>query len=112
MSATTRSATKPHKVSASEKEQWQATHRLAVASSAALVVEQGRGEPIYQKNAETVVPIASISKLMSAMVVLDSVPDLQAPISISDEDVDHLRGSHSRLRVGSVMAREMRCWSR
>ncbi len=97
---------KPRKVSATPSEQWQATRQLAVASSAAIVVEQGGSDPIYQKNADVVVPIASITKLMSAMVVLDSVPDLQAPISISDEDVDYLKGSRSRLNVGSVMKRE------
>jgi D-alanyl-D-alanine endopeptidase (penicillin-binding protein 7) len=100
------SAAKPKKVTASANEQWQATRQLAVASSAALVVEQGGDEPIYQKNAEVVVPIASISKLMSAMVVLDSIPSLQASISVSDDDVDYLKGSRSRLHVGSVMTRE------
>ncbi len=100
------SAAKPKKVTASANEQWQATRQLAVASSAALVVEQGGDEPIYQKNAEVVVPIASISKLMSAMVVLDSIPNLQASISVSDDDVDYIKGSRSRLNVGSVLSRE------
>ena len=100
------SAAKARKVSATPGEQWQATRQLAVASSAALVVEQGGSEPIYQKNAEAVVPIASITKLMSAMVLLDSVPNLQATISVSDDDVDYLRGSRSRLPVGAVLARE------
>jgi D-alanyl-D-alanine endopeptidase (penicillin-binding protein 7) len=53
-----------------------------------------------------VVPIASITKLMTAMVVLDSSPSLNTPITISDDDVDTLRGSRSRLRVGAVMSRE------
>ncbi len=97
---------KPRKVTATPVEQWQATRSLAVASSAAIVIEQGGGDPIYQKNADVVVPIASITKLMSAMVVLDSVPNLESPISVSDEDVDYLRGSRSRLHVGSVMTRE------
>ena len=100
------SAAKPKKVTSSANEQWQATRQLAVASAAALVVEQGGAEPIYQKNAEVVVPIASISKLMSAMVVLDSVPNLQASINVSDDDVDYLKGSRSRLHVGSVLSRE------
>jgi hypothetical protein len=52
------------------------------------------------------VPIASITKLMTAMVVLDSMPNLQAPITISDEDIDYLRGSRSRLGVGTVITRE------
>jgi len=80
--------------------------RLAVQSSAALVLDQGNGEVIYQKNASTVVPIASISKLMTAMVVLDSQPNLQAPVTIGEEDIDTLKGSRSRLSVGTVLTRE------
>ncbi len=79
---------------------------LAVMSGSALVVEQGGGGALYQKNANVVVPIASITKLMTAMVVLDATPDLQASIAISDEDVDYLRGSRSRLNVGASMTRE------
>ncbi|HEX5803522.1 MAG TPA: D-alanyl-D-alanine endopeptidase [Azospira sp.] len=94
------------KVSASGSDQWLATQKLAVSSGAALVVEQGGGQPIYEKNSDAVVPIASITKLMTAMVVLDSVPALHDTITISDEDVDYLRGSRSRLRVGAELTRE------
>ncbi len=80
--------------------------KLAVQSASALVIEQGGNEALFQKNANAVVPIASISKLMTAMVVLDSAPDLQAEITISDEDVDYLRGSRSRLPVGTTLTRE------
>jgi len=86
--------------------QLQATRRLAVASSAALVVEQGAKAPIYEKNSDAVVPIASISKLMTAMVVLDAVPAMGETIRITADDVDTLRGSHSRLQVGAELARE------
>ncbi len=85
---------------------WKETRALAVQSGAALVIDQNAGDALFQKNAASVVPIASITKLMTAMVVLDSAPNLQASVSISDEDIDTLRGSHSRLLVGSVMARE------
>ena len=80
--------------------------RLALQSGAALVVEQGGEHTFFQKNASSVMSIASITKLMTAMVVLDGVPDLKAPITISEEDVDYLKGSSSRLRVGSTMTRE------
>lgn len=80
--------------------------KLAVQSGSALVVEQGGGGALFQKNASVVVPIASITKLMTAMVVLDGSPNLQAEIAISDEDVDTLRGSRSRLHVGSTLTRE------
>lgn len=93
-------------VSASRAKTWQESGVLAVQSGSALVVDQGGGDALYQKNASVVTPIASITKLMTAMVVLDSAPNLQAPITISDDDIDYLRGSRSRLSVGSVMARE------
>ncbi len=79
---------------------------LAVKSGSVLVLEQGGGGALYQKNATAVVPIASITKLMTAMVVLDATPDLQAAIEITDDDVDYLRGSRSRLNVGASMTRE------
>ncbi len=94
------------KVSAMPADQWQETRKLAVQSSAALVIEQGGDDPLYQKNASHVVPIASITKVMTAMVVLDSAPNLLAPITITDEDIDYLRGSRSRLQVGTVITRE------
>lgn len=81
------------------------TGPLAVQSGAALVIDQN-GEALYQKNAATVTPIASITKLMTAMVVIDSTPNLQAPITITNDDIDYLRGSRSRLGVGSVLTRE------
>jgi D-alanyl-D-alanine endopeptidase (penicillin-binding protein 7) len=80
--------------------------RPDVKSGAALVIEQMGGEALFQKNADAVVPIASITKLMTAMVVLDGVPSLQARIVIAEEDVDYLRGSSSRLQVGTDMTRE------
>ena len=79
---------------------------LDVRSGAALVVELTGGGALFQKNAEAIVPIASITKLMTAMVVLDGSPDLQASVSVSEEDVDYLRGSRSRLHVGATMTRE------
>lgn len=79
---------------------------LDVKSGSALVVEQGGGGALFQKNADAIVPIASITKLMTAMVVLDGTPDLQGNIAISDEDVDYLKGSRSRLQVGASMTRE------
>jgi D-alanyl-D-alanine endopeptidase (penicillin-binding protein 7) len=52
------------------------------------------------------VPIASISKLMTAMVVLDAKLDMNEVVAISDEDVDELKGTRSRLPVGTTMTRD------
>jgi D-alanyl-D-alanine endopeptidase (penicillin-binding protein 7) len=91
---------------ASNVDIWQEPGKLAVQSGSALVIGGEGGELFYEKNANVVVPIASITKVMTAMVVLDSLPNLQAPITISDEDVDYLRGSRSRLGVGAEITRE------
>ena len=79
---------------------------LALYSSAVLVQDQSTGAVLYEKNASAVLPIASITKLMTAMVVLDAEPDLQETLAIGDEDVDALKGTHSRLRVGTQLTRE------
>jgi len=80
--------------------------RLALYSTSALVIDQSSGQPLLEKQPDAVVPIASISKLMTAMVVLDAKLDLQEVISIGEEDVDGLKGTRSRLPVGTTMTRE------
>jgi D-alanyl-D-alanine endopeptidase (penicillin-binding protein 7) len=80
--------------------------RLALYSASALVVDQSNGSVMLEKHPDMVVPIASISKLMTAMVVLDAKLDLQEVIAIGDEDVDGLKGTRSRLPVGTTMTRE------
>ncbi len=79
---------------------------LALQSSAVLVQDQATGEILFEKNPNAVLPIASITKLMTAMVVLDSRPDLNETLAIGEEDVDNLKGTRSRLRVGTLLARE------
>lgn len=80
--------------------------RLALYSSSALVIDQSTGQSVLAKHPDTVTPIASISKLMTAMVVLDANLNLQDVIAIGDEDVDGLKGTRSRLPVGTTMTRE------
>lgn len=104
---TVRKVVKPASASsASNDSSWQETEKLAVRSSSALVLDPDGGTSLFQKNADVVAPIASITKLMTAMVVLDGVPNLQEPITITEADVDTLRGSHSRLQVGATLPRE------
>lgn len=79
---------------------------LAIHSSAALVLDQTTGKALVEKQPDAVLPIASISKLMTAMVVLDAGLDLNEIISISHDDIDDLKGTRSRLPVGTTMTRE------
>ncbi|MGF6239596.1 MULTISPECIES: D-alanyl-D-alanine endopeptidase [Paraburkholderia] len=79
---------------------------LALRSSVAYVIDQNTGESLFDKNSRAVVPIASISKLMTAMVVLDSKAPLTEQIEVTDEDRDYIKNTGSRLSVGSVLSRE------
>lgn len=79
---------------------------LALQSSAVLVQDQATGTILFEKNASAVLPIASITKLMTAMVVLDATPDLNESLAIGDDDVDIVKGTRSRLKVGTHLARE------
>ena len=74
-------------------------------SSFALVYDEETQRPLYTKNPDAVTPIASITKLMTAMVVLDSRPDLDEEISVADADQDMLKRTHSRLGVGTTFTR-------
>lgn len=74
-------------------------------SSAVLVEDQQTGEYLVVKQANAVVPIASITKLMTAMVVLDAGLDVDELLTIEGEDVDTVRNSHSRLPVGTMISR-------
>lgn len=75
-------------------------------SHAALIINSQTGETLYQKNIHQRVPIASITKLMTAMVALDSGMDLYQPVTISDAEVDRIKGTGSRLAVGSTLTRQ------
>jgi len=78
---------------------------LQLASNKALIINQNTGEVIYAKNTNLPSPIASITKLMTAMVMLDAKQPLDEVIEISSEDVDYLKGTGSRLSVGSRLSR-------
>lgn len=78
---------------------------LNVSSAAALVIDLDVGQSVYEKNTGSVMPIASITKLMTAMVVLDAELPLEEQIMITDDDLDAMKGTRSRLPVGAVLAR-------
>lgn len=79
---------------------------LMLRSSVAYVVDQNTSESLFDKNSRAVVPIASITKLMTAMVVLDSKSAMTEQIEVTDEDRDYEKNTGSRLSVGSVLSRE------
>ena len=78
---------------------------LALKSGVALVLDQDTNEVLFSKNAEALLPIASITKLMTAVVVTEASLPLDEMITITDDDIDTEKGSRSRLKVGTTLAR-------
>ncbi|MEY3720592.1 MAG: D-alanyl-D-alanine-endopeptidase [Pseudomonadota bacterium] len=78
---------------------------LDLNSNAALVLDHTTSEVLFEKNAEISLPIASITKLMTSLVVVEANQDLDEILSVTEEDVDREKFSHSRLRVGSQLSR-------
>jgi D-alanyl-D-alanine endopeptidase (penicillin-binding protein 7) len=79
---------------------------LDVQSTAALVVNNTNHSVIYEKNITGVAPIASITKLMTAMVVLDAKLPLDEPITLTEEDLDFVKNTGSRLHIGATLTRD------
>lgn len=83
----------------------EAQSALLLQSRAAVVMNAETGEVLYSKNSDRTMPIASITKLMTAMVVLDAHLPMNEAITISQADVDTLRHTSSRLTVGTTLPR-------
>lgn len=82
------------------------TGGLILSSQSALVVNNKTGQILYQKNADRIMPIASISKLMSAMVVLDANLDMNETVTITPDEIDRIKGTYSRLAIGTALTRK------
>lgn len=83
----------------------EASDGLVLHSAVALVQDAASGETLLAKNQEAVLPIASITKLMTAVVMLEGNLELEQRVVISSEDLDALKGTRSRLRPGTVLTR-------
>ncbi len=79
--------------------------RKRLFSRAVYIVDENTKTPLFSLNANQVRPIASLSKLMTAVVWLDSGPAMRAPLTVTNADLDTLKFSHSRLAVGSTLSR-------
>jgi len=78
---------------------------LDLKSSVELVIDQDTHQVLFSKNPQAVLPIASITKLMTALVVTEAGLPLDEVLSISQDDVDTEKGSRSRLTVGTQLTR-------
>ena len=83
----------------------QASDVLSLKSSVALVIDQDTNEVLFRKNDQAIVPIASITKLMTGLLISEAKLSMDEIIEISQADVDTEKGSSSRLRVGAQLSR-------
>ena len=97
--------TKMLPVPATADERKSVSGRLQIASSSAMVVDAATGRLLFSKNASDTKPIASITKLMTAMVSLDANPSMDEVLQITEADVDHLKQTSSRLPIGTRLTR-------
>ncbi|MBC7482534.1 MAG: D-alanyl-D-alanine endopeptidase [Rhizobacter sp.] len=79
---------------------------LDLKSSVALVLDQDTNEVLFSKNSQAVLPIASITKLMTAVVVTEAKLPMGEMLTVSQDDVDTEKFSRSRLKVGTQLNRE------
>jgi len=80
--------------------------KLRLMSANAVILDAGDGHSVYAKAADEVTPIASLTKLMTAMVVLDAKLPGDEALEVDMDDFDYLKGSRSRLRMGATLSRD------
>ena len=83
----------------------QSSDELSLRSSVAYVIDQDTQEVLFSKNDNAVLPIASITKLMTGLVTLEANLSMDESITITTEDIDTEKGSSSRLRPGVTLTR-------
>lgn len=83
-----------------------ATHDpLALKSNVAYVMDQTNSQVLFEKNANVALPIASITKLMTSLVVVEAHQDMNEVLEITADDIDREKHTSSRLQVGSRLTR-------
>ncbi len=78
---------------------------LDLKSNVALVVDQTNSEVLFDKNSNVALPIASITKLMTGLIVVEAKQDMEEILEVTTDDIDREKNSSSRLRVGEKMSR-------
>lgn len=78
---------------------------LALKSNAALVLDQSNSQVLFDKNSNVPLPIASITKLMTGLVVVEARQNMDEILEVTADDIDREKNSSSRLRVGARMSR-------
>src|SRR5450830_1637316 len=79
---------------------------LALRSNVALVIDQASSQVLFEKNSSVALPIASVTKLMTSLVVVEARQNMEETLTVTDDDVDRQKHSSSRLRVGAQLSRD------
>ncbi|GIZ50621.1 D-alanyl-D-alanine endopeptidase [Noviherbaspirillum aridicola] len=78
---------------------------LSLASNAAFVIDQHTSQVLFEKNATVALPVASLTKLMTALVVVEANQNMEEMLEVTSDDIDREKHSGSRLRVGAHLSR-------
>ncbi len=78
---------------------------LELKSSVAFVMDQANSQVLFEKNANIALPMASITKLMTSLVVVEANQDMDEMLTITEDEIDHEKFTSSRLKVGTQLAR-------
>ncbi|MFZ6875448.1 D-alanyl-D-alanine endopeptidase [Undibacterium sp. Di27W] len=78
---------------------------LELKSNVAYVVDQDSSKVLFEKNSDVSLPIASITKLMTSLVVVEAHQDMDEQIEVTNEDIDKEKNTSSRLKIGSRLSR-------
>ncbi len=81
------------------------TDPFDLKSNVALVLDQSTAEILFEKNSDVSLPIASLTKLMTALVVVEARQDKDEILEITTDDIDRVKNSSSRLAVGTRLSR-------
>jgi len=81
------------------------TSKLHIASGSAMLIDLQTNKLIYASNPDVVVPIASVTKLMTGLVVLEAKQNMEEYISVSISDTPEMKGVFSRVKIGSELPR-------
>lgn len=79
---------------------------LALKSKVALVIDQSNSQVLFEKNAALPLPIASVTKLMTSLIVVESRQNMKEILTITNDDIDRKKYSSSRLRIGTQLSRD------
>jgi len=79
---------------------------VGLRSNVALVIDQASSQVLFEKNSSVALPIASVTKLMTALVVVEARLNMEETLTVTDDDVDREKHSSSRPRVGATLSRD------